>query len=110
MNTTCSVFAWTSAKERSVGTDLEDKYFMTSYSENIQATLEIFFFHLSKVFFNCLLNMFVSLYFYFSKMSLNRPNILLFKCQGFHAVTACGTERFHLSLLEWFASQSVDVA
>lgn len=94
-----SVLVWFSAKERSVGTDLKEKYFMTSYTENIQATFAIFF-HLSKVCFSCLLNMFVGLCFYFSKMSLNRPNILLFKCQHFHVVTACGTEGFHLSLLE----------
>lgn len=43
-----SILAWTNAKERNVGIDLEEKYFLTSYSENIQATLEIFF-HLSSV-------------------------------------------------------------
>lgn len=38
-----SVLAWSSAKQRSVGTDLKAKYFMTSYTENIQAMLQYFF-------------------------------------------------------------------
>lgn len=33
------VLAWTSAWERNVGMDLEEKYLMAPYSENIQATL-----------------------------------------------------------------------